>query len=69
MYEAVVGGHLDVRNFRRDLRAAGVIEPTGATRREGPGRPAQVYRYVPGAFAVDAEERRVADQIARGAAG
>jgi ADP-ribose pyrophosphatase YjhB (NUDIX family) len=66
VYEAVVGGHLDVRNFRRDLRAAGVIEPTGATRHEGPGRPGQLYRYVPGSFAVDAEERRVAEQIARG---
>ena len=66
VYEAVVGEQLDVRNFRRDLRAAGVIEPIGASRHEGPGRPALLYRYVPGAFAVDADERRVAEQIARG---
>lgn len=66
VYEAVLGEPLDVRNFRRDLRAAGVIEETGRTRREGPGRPARLYRYVPGAFAVDAGERRVAERIARG---
>lgn len=64
-YEAVLGEALDVRNFRRDLHAAGVIEETGRTRAEGPGRPARLYRRVPGRFAVDAGERRVADQIAR----
>lgn len=65
VYEAVLGERLDVRNFRRDLHAAGVIEETGRTRAEGPGRPARLYRRVPGRFAVDAGERRVADQIAR----
>lgn len=65
VYEAVVGERLDVRNFRRDLRSAGVIEETGATRTEGPGRPARLYRYVPGTFAVDASERRLAQRIAR----
>lgn len=64
VYEAVLGERLDVRNFRRDLRAAGVIEPSGGTRREGPGRPARLYRYVPGLFAVDATERRIATRIA-----
>lgn len=65
VYEAVMGEALDVRNFRRDLRSAGVIEPTGSTRSEGPGRPARLYRYLPGGFAVDAGERRVAERIAR----
>lgn len=65
VYEAILGEDLDVRNFRRDLRSAGVIEATGERRREGPGRPARLYRFVPGAFAVDADERRVAEQIAR----
>lgn len=65
VYEALLGETLDVRNFRRDLRAAGVIEPTGGTRREGPGRPAKLYHYVPGSFAVDADERRVAERIGR----
>lgn len=65
VYEAVLGEELDVRNFRRDLRDAGVIEETGRTRREGPGRPAMLHRYVPGSFAVDADERRVAERIER----
>lgn len=65
VYEAVVGEELDVRNFRRDVRSAGVVEPTGRTRSEGPGRPAQLYRYSQGAFAVDADERRIADRIER----
>lgn len=64
-YEVVLGERLDVRNFRRDLHAARVIERTGGTRAEGPGRPARLYRRVPGRFAVDAGERRVAERIAR----
>ncbi len=69
IYEAVLGEEVDVRNFRRDLRVAGVVEPTGGTRAEGPGRPAKLYRYVAGSFAVDADERRVAERIARSAPG
>lgn len=65
-YEVVLGEALDVRNFRRDLHAAGVIEETGRTRAEGPGRPARLYRRVPGAFSVDAGERRVAEQLDTG---
>lgn len=65
VYEVVLGESLDVRNFRRDLHAAGVIEETGRTRSDGPGRPARLYRRVPGRFAVDAGERRVAERIAR----
>ena len=64
--EAVLAEELDVRNFRRDLHAAEVIEETGGTRADGPGRPAKLYRRVAGRFAVDAGERRVAEQIARG---
>lgn len=66
VYQALLGDRLDVRNFRRDLHAAGVIEPTGATRAEGRGRPAKLYRYLDRTFAVDAEERRVAERIQRG---
>ena len=65
VYEIVLGEALDVRNFRRDLHAAGVVEDTGRTRAEGPGRPARLYRHVPGRFAVDAGERRLAERIAR----
>lgn len=65
VYEVVLDEELDVRNFRRDLHTAGVLEETGETRAEGPGRPARLYRRVPGRFAVDAGERRVAERIAR----
>ena len=63
LYEAVLDQELDVRNFRRDLLAAGVLDETGETRAAGPGRPARLYRRRDGAFAVSAEERRVADRI------
>lgn len=64
LYEAVLDQDLDVRNFRRDLLAANVLEETGDTRVDGPGRPARLYRRRrDGAFAVSAEERRVADRI------
>ena len=65
VYEAVLGHELDVRNFRRDVRASGTVEETGQVRREGPGRPAKLYRHSPGEFAVDGVERRTARLIAR----
>lgn len=65
VYEAVLGHQLDVRNFRRDVLASGTVEETGDVRREGPGRPAKVYRHTPGQFAVAGEERRTARLIAR----
>lgn len=65
VYEAVLGARLDVRNFRRDVLASGAVEDTGELRRDGPGRPARLYRHAPGDFAVDAEERRTARRIAR----
>lgn len=67
VYEAVLGHDLDVRNFRRDVLASGAVEDTGELRREGPGRPARLYRHAPGGFAVDATERRTARRIARDA--
>ena len=33
-------------NFRRDLRATGLLEDTGSQRSEGPGRPGRLYRRV-----------------------
>lgn len=65
VYEAVLGSDLDVRNFRRDVLASGAVEDTRELRREGPGRPARLYRYAAGGFAVDATERRTARRIAR----
>lgn len=65
VYEAVLGHELDVRNFRRDVLASGTVEETGEVRREGPGRPAKLYRHTAGQFAVDADERRLARLLAR----
>ena len=65
VYEAVLGHPLDTRNFRRDVLQAGVVEPTGAWRADGPGRPAALYRSRGGDFQVFARERRIARAIAR----
>jgi 8-oxo-dGTP diphosphatase len=69
VYEAVLGAPLDTRNFRRDVLAAGVVEPVGRARAGGPGRPPTLYRSVGGEFAVVARERRVARAIAGGRTG
>ncbi len=44
LYEALRGEEVDAANFRRDVRATGLLEETGALRSEGPGRPAKVFR-------------------------
>jgi 8-oxo-dGTP diphosphatase len=46
LYEALRGEPVDAANFRRDVRATGLLTETGRTVREGPGRPGQVYRRV-----------------------
>ncbi len=63
-YEAVLGHALDTRNFRRDVLAAGIVEPVGRARADGPGRPAELYRSRSGDFQVLAPERRIARAIA-----
>lgn len=63
VYEAVLGTGLDTRNFRRDVLRAGVVEPIGRARADGPGRPAQLFRSIAGEFAVLARERRIARAI------
>jgi 8-oxo-dGTP diphosphatase len=45
VYEAVLDRELDKRNFRRRIHAAGILEATGDTRREGSHRPAGLYRF------------------------
>jgi 8-oxo-dGTP diphosphatase len=47
LYEALRGESVDAANFRRDVQATGLVEGTGRTRREGPGRPGRVFRRVP----------------------
>lgn len=64
VYEAVLGRRLDTRNFRRDVLVAGVVEPVGRVRSEGPGRPARLYRSAGGDFQVEARERRIARAVA-----
>ena len=44
VYEALRGEAVDGANFRRDVKATGLIEPTGATRSDGRGRPGQLFR-------------------------
>jgi 8-oxo-dGTP diphosphatase len=45
VYEAIAATGYDPATFARDLRATGLIEPTGEARRETGGRPAALYRF------------------------
>lgn len=47
MYELLLGRWLHKASFRRALRASHLVEPTDQWRVEGPGRPAQLFRYAP----------------------
>jgi 8-oxo-dGTP diphosphatase len=51
LYEAILGRALDRRNFRRKLRELDFVRPAAGSRRGGAHRPAQLYRFEPGAFA------------------
>jgi len=44
VYEVVLDREVDKRNFRRRIHAAGLLEATGESRREGSHRPARLYR-------------------------
>jgi 8-oxo-dGTP diphosphatase len=57
--EAILGRPLDRRNFRRRVQELGFLAPADGTRREGAHRPAQLYRFVPGAFDRHARRARV----------
>lgn len=47
LYESVLGRKLDKRNFRKALLETKRMTPTGeTTNREGPGRPAALYRSI-----------------------
>jgi 8-oxo-dGTP diphosphatase len=45
VYEAISGRRYDPATFARDLKATGLIEPTGERRAAGRGRPAAAYRF------------------------
>jgi 8-oxo-dGTP diphosphatase len=44
LYEALRREEVDAANFRRDIRATGLVEETGGRFSEGPGRPSRLYR-------------------------
>jgi 8-oxo-dGTP diphosphatase len=44
LYEALRGEPVDPANFRRDVRATGLLTDTGELHSEGPGRPGRVYQ-------------------------
>jgi 8-oxo-dGTP diphosphatase len=50
LYEAILGKEMDRRNFRRKLHELDFLQPVDGTR-QGPHRPAQLYRFEPRAFA------------------
>src|SRR5829696_2385278 len=44
LYEALRGDAVDAANFRRDVRATGLLVDTGEVHSDGPGRPGRLYR-------------------------
>ena len=46
VYELIARAEMDKRNFRKRVLALDVIEPTGDEKREGPHRPAKLYRVI-----------------------
>ena len=46
VYEIIARAPFDKRNFRKRILALDVIEPTGEEKREGPHRPAKLYRII-----------------------
>jgi 8-oxo-dGTP diphosphatase len=58
VYEAIAGTRYDPATFARDLKATGLIEPTGDIRSRGPGRPAALYRFASHAPAWGAGRRK-----------
>jgi 8-oxo-dGTP diphosphatase len=46
VYELIERKEIDKRNFRKRILALDVIEPTGEEKREGPHRPAKLYRVI-----------------------
>ena len=46
VYEIIERKEIDKRNFRKRILALGVIEATGEEKREGPHRPAKLYRVI-----------------------
>ena len=45
VYELVLGRELDKRNFRKRIKALGIIKETDETRRDGAHRPARLHEF------------------------
>ncbi len=45
LYEIILGRELDKRNFRKKIRALGILQPTRETKMEGAHRPAVLYKF------------------------
>jgi 8-oxo-dGTP diphosphatase len=58
VYEAIAQTRYDPATFGRDLKATGLIEPTGEQRTTGPGRPAAMYRFTSNRAAWGAGRRK-----------
>ena len=43
--EAISGRHVHKQNFRRQVEAAAMVEPTGEATQQTGGRPAQLFRF------------------------
>lgn len=64
VYAAIAGVEYDPATFARDLKATGLIEPTGEQRADGRGRPAALFRFVSADPAWGAGRRkRIAPQV------
>jgi 8-oxo-dGTP diphosphatase len=48
VWEAILGNPVDKRNFRKKMRGRDWLDKAEGTRRNGPHRPAQLYRFVEG---------------------
>ena len=56
LYEALRGEPVDPANFRRDVRATGLLEDTGELLSEGTGRPGKLYRRTTAGSALNLRE-------------
>ena len=45
LYETLLDGELDKRNFRKKILSLGILKDTGKLDRSGPGRPARLYAF------------------------
>lgn len=44
-YEVILGEKLDKRNFQKKIHALGLVKKTGTQKKQGPSRPAALYKF------------------------